>query len=180
VPAHATAFERLTFAQQQSGFRHALHRARLPLFLEAMTLARRDGIDPATVSAALRGRYMAAYARNILRKEPLGVVELAASGAVELLIVQPALLPERAGLDARTALLFLGPLAFAALALAAVGMAALAREHRDLGLVLGATIVYFVITSSSPEGESRFLAPFAPMYFTAIAAGIGALKPYGR
>lgn len=177
---HDTAFERLTSTQQQSGFRSALHRAQLPLFLEAMTLARRDGVDPATASAALRGRYMAAHARSILRKEPLGVVELAASGAFELLIVQPALLPERAGVDPRTALLFFGPLAFAALVAAAFGTVALARKHADLALILGATIVYFVITSSCPEVDSRFLVPFAPMYLTTVAAGIGALKPYGR
>jgi 4-amino-4-deoxy-L-arabinose transferase-like glycosyltransferase len=171
-----THFYRLTALQQQLGFRARLYRIQKPLFLQAMSLARRDGVDPVSLTVAQRARYLRILGWRIIRAHPLSLLELMFSGAIEMHFIAPAMLGMRFGIDPPTTLALFTPLAIVAFVLMLIGIRELYRRDRTLALLAAGTIVYFTAVSTIPQTDLRYTLPFAPMYAVALAASLWAKK----
>lgn len=163
---------RLTAAQQQMGFRSALHRARLPLFYQAMAIARADGADPTRLSAARKSVYERRLAIHLLRESPLALAEIILSGVVELQLFEPATVTFDYSWIPRRAYSAFVWLVFLLLVIAAAGIAAIHRRDRPLALLIAVTIAYFTATASIPETSLRYALAYLPLYAAALAAGI--------
>lgn len=168
---------RMTAAQQQLGFRSALHRARLPLFYQAMAIARADGRDPTKLNAAQKAEYVRRLAVHILRQQPIAFAEIFVSGLVELLLFAPAsmalhypVIPR----SAETAFVFATALS---LLLVFAGVKAVHRRNRALAALIAVTIGYFALTAAIPEATIRYALVYAPMYAAGVAAGLAASAP---
>ena len=124
---------------------------------------------------AVRARFYARFATQVIRQHPLAFAELTLRGLlVNLLdsrwdamkIVSP--LHEslvHTVIDAYTAALF---------AFAVIGAIVL-RRH-DLGILIILTIAYFLLISAGGESESRFRVPVMPQYAILAAAGVEAVR----
>jgi len=163
--------DRLMATEAQSGYRAPIHRRRLVLFERAMELARADGVDPTAVSSAVRSRYEARLARQILFAQPIVTAELVMSAAIEVVFNAPALaLTEYVRIPTPIAIVIV----VIAFAFVVAGIVSIARRDRTLALLLAAGIFYFSFMTL-PESDIRFSIVFAPFYCIAFAAGIEAL-----
>ncbi len=163
---------RLTAAQQQLGFRTTLHRVRLPLFYQAMAIARADGVEAARLSPAQKSIYEKRLALHILRQHPIEFAEIFISGAVGLLLFEPpsiALDLPYVPRSAETPLVFVTALV---LLIAVAGIGAIYRRDRPLALLMAITIGYFTLAAAIPEAVIRYTLVYAPMYGGAFAAGL--------
>src|SRR5262249_13773767 len=124
---------------------------------------------------AIRARYYARYAMQVIRQHPAAFAELTLRGIFVNLFdsrweamkivgrLHPSLV--QTALDAWTAALFV---------FALLGAVALRRD--DLGLLAILTIAYFLLISAGGEAESRFRVPIVPQYVIAAAAGIDVIR----
>jgi 4-amino-4-deoxy-L-arabinose transferase-like glycosyltransferase len=180
VTENASHLYRLTALQQQLGFRTELIRAQKKLFLEAMEMARRDGVDPTAITSLQRSVYMRRLAMSILISHPIALAELILSAIVELQIVGPTWVVAHYGMDARDAQTWFMPMAILLLVLTVIGVRELWRLDRPLALMTGATIVYFTLLASTPETTIRYAVEFAPLDAIAFGAGAVAASRYAR
>ncbi len=177
VTSNASHFFRLTAAQQQFGFRAALHRARLPLFYQAMSIARADGVDPTRLNAAQKSVYEQRLAIHLLRQHPVELAELLASGIVELQFFEPATVAFGYSWIPRSAYNAFVWLTFLMLVVAAGGIGVIHRRDRPLALLIAVTIGYFTLAAAIPEATLRYALAYLPWYAAALAAGVVDLAP---
>jgi Dolichyl-phosphate-mannose-protein mannosyltransferase len=169
---NSTHLFRLTAAQQQSGFRSTLHRARLPLFYQAMAMARADGVDAVRANQARKSIYEKRLALHILREHPIEFAEILISGALELLLFEPpsiAFSLPHVPRSAETPFVFVTALV---VLIVIAGIGAIHRRDRPLALLIAVTIGYFTVAGAIPEVVIRYALVYAPMYGAALAAGI--------
>ena len=124
---------------------------------------------------AVRARFYARFAAQVIRQHPLAFAELTLRGLLVNLfdsrweamkIVSP--LHEslvHVAIDAYTAALFV---------FAVIGAIVL-RRH-DLGILIILTVAYFLLISAGGESESRFRVPVVPQYAILAAAGIESVR----
>jgi 4-amino-4-deoxy-L-arabinose transferase-like glycosyltransferase len=167
-----THFYRLTALQQQLGFRTRLSHIQKPLFLRAMSLARRDGLDPVSLTVAQRARYLRILGWRIIRAHPLSLLELMFSGVIEMHFIAPAMLAMRFGIGPPAALVLFTPLAVVAFLAMLVGIRELYQRDPTVALLAAGTILYFTAVSTIPQTDLRYVLPFAPMYSVALATGV--------
>ncbi len=177
VTRNSSDLYRLTASQQQFGYRAPLHRARLPLFYQAMALARADGLDPRQLNTAQKSVYERRLAIHLLRQHPVALAEIVFSGVVELLLFEPATVALDYSWIPRQAYAAFVWLMFLTLVIAVAGVGAIRRRDRPLALLIVATIGYFTLTASIPETSLRYALAYLPMYFAAVAAGMVELIP---
>jgi hypothetical protein len=153
---HGTHWERLSAAMEQIGYRPQIARARLPLFREAMALARAEGVNPERLDYAHRAITMRRLAVRIIAAHPLAFIELMIGGAIALYfdLMAPLLLA------AAMAILFVA------------GVPWLWKRNRDLAALFAVTLAYLTVTSCTPGVGLRFVVPIAPFYLSAVAAGV--------
>jgi hypothetical protein len=133
--------------------------------------------DAEELPDAVRGKYYSEIGWRVLREHPRAAAMLTLRGLLvnifdsrwEGLEIVSALPTEivRRSLDALTAAIFV---------FAAIGAAALWKRDRNLGAMLIATVVYFVLISAGGEAESRFRVPVVPQYMLAAACGLRSKK----
>lgn len=169
---NASHFFRLTAAQQQLGFRSTLHRGRLPLFYQAMAIARADGADAARLSPAQKSIYEKRLALHIIQEHPIEFAEILISGALELLLFEPPSIAFSLPYVPRSAETPLVLVTALAVLIVIAGIGAIHRRDRPLALLIAVTIGYFTVTGAIPEAVIRYALVYAPMYGAALAAGI--------
>jgi 4-amino-4-deoxy-L-arabinose transferase-like glycosyltransferase len=177
VTRNSSHLYRLTASQQQFGFRAALHRARLPLFYQAMDIARADGRDPAALNPAQKSIYERSLAIHLLHRHPIELAEIMTSAVVELQLFAPASIAlgfvwiPRSWENAFVAATLL------MLIVAIAGLRVIGRSDRPLAWLIAVTIGYFTLAPAIPETSSRYMLAYVPLYAAALAAGIVDLAP---
>ena len=126
---------------------------------------------------AVRSKYYGEIAWRVLRQHPRAAAMLTLRGllvnlfdsrweGMESISRVPATIVKLA-LDAFTAIVF---------AFAAIGGAALWRRDRNLALLLGLTIGYYLMISAGGESEARFRVPVVPQSMILAAYGMEAVR----
>jgi hypothetical protein len=129
--------------------------------------------DAEELPEAIRSQYYSEIGWQVLRQHPRAAAMLTVRGllvnffdsrweGLEIVSSVPSTIV-KLGLDAFTAILFV---------FAVIGTAALWRRDRDLAMIIGATVVYFLLISAGGEAEARFRVPVVPLYMIAAAAGL--------
>jgi 4-amino-4-deoxy-L-arabinose transferase-like glycosyltransferase len=132
--------------------------------------------DAGELSEAVRGREYGRIGRRILLEHPRGAAMLTLRGVLVLLFEsdwEAMMIVSR--VDESTVHLAVDAWTVALTLFALIGLAALWRRDRSLALLLGLTIIYFVLISAGGEAEARFRVPIVPMLAIAAAAGAGAV-----
>jgi hypothetical protein len=133
--------------------------------------------DAEDLPDAVRSKYYSEIGMRVLRQHPRAAVMLTLRGllvnffdsrweGLEIVSRFPSTIVHR-GLDAFTAAVFV---------FTVIGTAALWRRDRDLGLLIAATVLYFLFISAGGEAEARFRVPVVPQYMIAAAFGVAAIK----
>lgn len=175
-----SALYRMTSSQRQSGFRRVLQDEQRTLFLEAMALARADGVDPVAANSATRARYLQRRAVAIIAAHPIALAELMVSGILEMLVVEPADIGNEYGFDNRESEIRFIPVVLVAIALLTFGLWRLYPIDATLALLIVFTIGYFTVLSAIPETGMRYALVFAPVYSIGLAYGGAELVRYIR
>ena len=158
----------------------ARRRAELQARANAEVVEEEDVENAGDVDHAVMARYHARMAWPILLRHPIALAELTARGASinlfdsrwDALAIVSRLPAEwvRAAIVAFTIALFI---------LFVVGVVVLWRRDRALALLIGGTVVYFILISAGGESEWRFRVPVMPEYVIAAGAAISAARTKG-
>jgi len=158
----------------------ARRRAELQARANAEVVEEEDVENAGDVDHAVMARYHARIGWPILLRHPIALAELTARGALinlfdsrwDALAIVSRLPAEwvRAAIVAFTVALFI---------LFVVGMVVLWRRDRALALLIGGTVVYFILISAGGESEWRFRVPVMPEYVIAAGAAISAARTKG-
>ena len=124
---------------------------------------------------AIRARFYARFATQVIRQHPLAFAELTLRGLLvnlfdsrwEAMKIVSSLHESlvHTAIDAYTAALFV---------FAVIGAIVLRRN--DLGILIVFTVAYFLLISAGGESESRFRVPVMPQYAILAAAGVEAVR----
>jgi hypothetical protein len=180
VTKEKSAFYRMTSSQQQLGFRRVLQDEQRQLFLEAMALARADGIDPVAANSATRATYLQRRAVPIIASHPIALVELMVSGILEMDVIEVADIGNDYGFDNRDSESRFIPLVLIAIALLTGGVWRLYTVNATLALLIAVTIGYFSLAAAIPETGIKYALIFAPLYSIGLAFGGAELVRYIR
>jgi 4-amino-4-deoxy-L-arabinose transferase-like glycosyltransferase len=163
--------QRAVFAlQRQSGFYRPALKLRSLLVRAALT---HDGRFRLEANHAQRAGLYGRAAIRIMSEHPIACGEILASAAIALLFDDLSYIAASRGYGGVTsARLFLVPVSVGLFVLAAIGCRALIRRYGLIGWPLTITMAYFVVLSTFPEVEPRFLVPFAPLYAVAVGVGV--------
>ena len=149
----------------------AFEQNRLQAEITPLILAGEGADTLGEVPHAVRGRYWGAFARRILLHHLRGFALVTLRGIrVNLFDSDWDSMGEVSELEDATVEPWITYGNAAMVILAFLGVALLWRSDRTLALLLGLTIVYFIVTSAGGESEGRFRVPVVP--YLAIGAAV--------
>jgi hypothetical protein len=149
----------------------ALEQNRLEAQITPVILAREHADSLAEVPHAVRSRYWGALARRILLHHLRGFVLVTLRGIrVNLFESDWDSVAEVSELEDETVEPWITYGNAAMVVLAVIGIAFLWRTDRPFALLLGLTILYFIVISAGGESEARFRVPVVP--YLALGAAV--------
>jgi hypothetical protein len=172
VVASKPPFDALFALQKQFGYYHSALVIRVPLVKQALREAEAEGRRPA--NHAQRSQEYSRLARKTLLAHPFAYAEIAFSAFIALVVDDMSAVVGSHGEDIDDARLRFVPLSLLILVCAVGGIWRLLKIDRDAGLLLGATVIYFVAISCGPGVEPRFVVPYLPLYACAASVGLDA------
>lgn len=133
--------------------------------------------DAEQLSDAVRARFYSQYAWHVIAQHPLGFVALTIRGVlVNLFDSDWEAIENVSSVYAPILKLTVGVIPVSEFVFALIGIIALWKTDRALSLLLGMTIVYFIVMAAGAEAEARFRVPVIPEIAIAAAAGVEAAR----